>query len=148
MLGLLAIGGISFICSVVAITRPENNSDFPVDFIIHGINFTRSQQQWTQSMNYSLCQELTQFMIEGSNKIVSVCLYQNKTRVDIRHFYGGIASIKGLWMSVGEWRGFTKLLFDIARVMTYQEIGVNGFRTKRKLEILSSISIGRNATSG
>ena len=58
------------------------------------------------SSNLTLCDFIAQFEVFSSVKIVSVCVYQGKPRVDIREFYQGKPSIRGIWFTLNEWKNF------------------------------------------
>ena len=53
--------------------------------------------------NNTLCSFIRQIEISESKR-VTVCIYQDNIRIDIRHFNSNNkASIKGIWLSTNEW---------------------------------------------
>lgn len=68
--------------------------------------------------NLTLCVSIAQFEVFNSVKIVTVCVYQGRSRVDIREFYQGKPSIKGIWFTVNEWTNFVRLIYDITGKLT------------------------------
>ena len=53
--------------------------------------------------NKTLCAFIRQTAI-SENKRATVCVYQESIRIDFRQFVGNKASIKGLWLSINEWK--------------------------------------------
>ena len=58
--------------------------------------------------NNTLCGYVTQYRL-SHNKKVTICDYQNILRIDIRYFIGDYATIRGIWLSLDEW----KMLLDL-----------------------------------
>ena len=50
----------------------------------------------------SLCAVRKEFLIEMSNIRVTVCTYQDRVRVDVRHFLKGFATTKGIFFNTRE----------------------------------------------
>ena len=73
------------------------------------------------NQNLTLCDFIAQFEVFNSAKIVSVCVYQGNTRVDIREFYQGEPSIRGVWFSVNEWKNFIRLVYDITEELVFEQ---------------------------
>lgn len=66
--------------------------------------------------NTTLCRQLSQYLIPGNsnmNKIVSICLHQNRSRIDRRQFIGDKPTIRGIWFDTYEWKFLTRLIYDI-----------------------------------
>lgn len=72
--------------------------------------------------NQSLCDLISHISIRYSNKVVTVCMYEEDIRIDIREFYGNKPSIKGIWFSLSEWKEFTRILFDVNTYVNYQQL--------------------------
>ena len=49
-----------------------------------------------------LCAERREFTLKASNKLVNVCTYQDRIRVDVREFINDSATIKGLYFTSRE----------------------------------------------
>jgi hypothetical protein len=73
------------------------------------------------SENDTLCEYMSQISIRYSNKIVTVCMFNKKVRVDIREFYSNIPSIKGIWFTINEWRELCKNIYDINKFVNFQQ---------------------------
>jgi hypothetical protein len=72
--------------------------------------------------NNSLCEFISQISVKYSNKIVTVCMYNKHIRVDIREFYSNTPSIKGIWFSINEWIEFCKMMYDINKIVNFQQV--------------------------
>ena len=74
----------------------------------------------------SLCTLRKEFLLERSNIRVNVCTYQDRVRVDVRHFHDGFATIKGIFFNTREWVSFGELLpliqDQVERQTTYDGI--------------------------
>ena len=68
-------------------------------------NFKTSEEKIPS--NNTLCTFIKQFKLLY-NKRITVCKYQNVLRVDIRQFVGDKASIKGIWLTLDEWRSLLR----------------------------------------
>lgn len=65
---------------------------------------------------------MSQISVRQSNKIVTVCMYIDNIRVDIREFYSNLPSIKGIWFSLNEWVEFCKMIYDINKIVNFQQV--------------------------
>jgi hypothetical protein len=74
------------------------------------------------TFNNSLCVFMSQISVRQSNKIVTVCMYIDNIRVDIREFYSNLPSIKGIWFSLNEWVEFCKMIYDINKIVNFQQV--------------------------
>ena len=68
-------------------------------------NFKTSKEKIPS--NNTLCTFIKQFKLLY-NKRITVCKYQNVLRVDIRQFVGDKASIRGIWLTLDEWRSLLR----------------------------------------
>ena len=121
--GVLIVGNIQTSAPIDFVLHPpdERNEGFlpwsavsaSEDLIlVRSTNFSRS----------SLCDHLTQFSLSQSSVKVSVCRYQNRTRVDIREFIGANATIKGIWLNVHEWDQLAGTFSLISKAVLLQQL--------------------------
>ena len=103
------------VTSITMIIFHSNNSNFnndklfPVDYIVSVKKITNE----TEPVN--LCH--TEYKIPNSNKRVNICQYQGETRVDIRTFLSGKATIKGIFLNRNEWKELMKLTLRINDIL-------------------------------
>jgi hypothetical protein len=60
---------------------------------------------------------IKQFKLPNSNKRISVCLYEGEIRVDIRVFLFNKPTIKGIYLSVSEWKEFDRMHDVLSRLL-------------------------------
>ena len=74
----------------------------------------------------SLCSLRKEFLLEMSDIRVNVCSYQDRVRVDVRHFLSGFATVKGIFFNTRELLSIRELLpliqDEVERQTTYTAI--------------------------
>ena len=74
----------------------------------------------------SLCSLRKEFLLEMSDIRVNVCTYQDRVRVDVRHFLNGFATTKGIFFNMRELLSIRELLpliqDEVERQTTYASI--------------------------
>ena len=68
----------------------------------------RADDDGTYNWNNTLCSFLRQLNL-STNKKVSICTYNKAVRIDIRHYIGPRATIKGIWLNTEEWMTLLRL---------------------------------------
>lgn len=68
-------------------------------------------------MNNTLCDFIQSFSISG-NVYVSICLYQETFRIDLRFFINKKATIKGLHLTTEQWQRLIKIIPIINNVLS------------------------------
>ena len=119
------IFGISpVIGSLLAIATNFSGGPLPVDYVVSPGYIRNETVPLPLAQDYpTSCQKLSQFRLLLSAKVLSVCLYKNKTTVNIRQ--PGSEKEKRshrISFSVGEWKELMRISFDIARAIAFQEI--------------------------
>ena len=125
--GVLIVGKIQTSAPIDFILHPpdESNDGFtPWSAVSASEDLTVVRS--TNSSQVSLCDQLIQFSLSRSSVKVSVCQYQNKTRVDIREFIGTNATIKGIWLDVNEWDQLAGTSSRISKAVVLQQLRCRG----------------------
>lgn len=106
--GILSLLSITYMAIVIGMTTI---SSLPSHKTEKETNIT------TVNMNNTLCDFIQSFSISG-NVYVSICLYQETFRIDLRFFINKKASIKGLHLTTEQWKRLIKIISIINNVLS------------------------------
>ena len=70
--------------------------------------------------NTTLCSEMRQFPLPNSDKIISVCTFEGKVRMDIRQYINNKPTIKGIYFTFSEYVGVTHIIHYVRGEMLRQ----------------------------
>jgi hypothetical protein len=127
----LCIVLIIIVVSIICVFANNNNEETINKSSVYNIskndfiNQTEKQYDKNTKLNNTLCQMITQIPVKYSNKIVTICMYYKQIRIDIREFYSNVASIKGVWFLINEWKEFCRIMFEINKAVNFQQFYLN-----------------------
>ena len=84
---------------------------------------TVSTEAPPQNKSSSLCTDMAEFRLEASDKRVHVCTYAGQVRVDIRQFINERATIKGIYLNMGEFLALSRVI-PMIQVEVNRQLGI------------------------